>query len=47
MMVLIHLTSLLAHHPPEVVEKRGYGENGPVYSLEQILSVLSRNQQFS
>jgi hypothetical protein len=24
------LTSLLAHHPPEVVEKKGYGGSGPV-----------------
>jgi hypothetical protein len=24
------LTSLLAYHPPEVVEKKGYGGSGPV-----------------
>jgi hypothetical protein len=26
------LTSLVAHHPPEVVEKKGYGERGPVWN---------------
>jgi predicted branched-subunit amino acid permease len=31
MMVLINaLTSLLAHHPPEVVENKGYRGSGPV-----------------
>jgi hypothetical protein len=31
MRVLNALTSLLAQHPPEVVEKKGYVGSGPVY----------------
>lgn len=43
------LTSLVAHQPPEVMEKKGYRgvdlfRNG---SLRQIPSALSGNQQFS
>jgi hypothetical protein len=30
MMVLNIFTSLLAHHPPEVVGKKGYGGSEPV-----------------
>jgi hypothetical protein len=30
MMFLNILTSLVAHHPPEEVEKKGYGGSGPV-----------------
>jgi hypothetical protein len=49
MMVLYALTSFVAYHPPEVVEKKGYKGSGPVSkgSLEQLPSVLSGNWQFS
>jgi hypothetical protein len=48
-MFLNALTSFLAHHPTEVVGKKGYKEvdlfrNG---SLEQILFALSGNWPFS
>jgi hypothetical protein len=48
-MVLNALTSLLVHHPLEVVGKQGYGEVAMFRKvfLEQFSSVLSGNQQFS
>jgi hypothetical protein len=33
MTVLKCFHSLLAHHPPEGVEKKGYGRSGSVYKL--------------
>lgn len=49
MIILSILTSFVVYHQPEIVEKKGYGENEPAQkgSLEQISVLLSGYLQFS